>query len=283
MQLQEADLKAIFNMPPEQAIAYLKVKGVRVPADWRQMDRLAHDSAFMIAKMTKVDLLSDVQEALVDALKNGTDLKTFIDRVAPQMMAKGWWGTQEFINPSTGEIKNEAVGSAYRLQTIFETNMQVAYGRGRQAVFNQVTNTQPYWQWVHIPQARPRPAHLVMDGKIFRHDDPFWGAFSLPCGYRCKCRMVALTDREVQRDWGGKVETGAGRIEQVTSTHKDRATGEKYTVTRPSYQLPNSNTTLTPDIGFQAGGTPMERLQKIYLDKIDAAPAAIRKQAEGNQ
>lgn len=283
MKLQEADLRAIFDLPPERAIAYLQAKGVHVPKDWRQMDRLAHDSAFVIAKMTKLDLLTDVHEALVDALKDGTGFSTFMERVAPKMMAKGWWGTQEFIVPDTGEIKAEAVGSAYRLQTIFETNMFVAYGRGRDAVFNQYASDVPYWMWNHVPQPRPRPAHLAMDGLIFRYDDALSGAITLPCGYRCKCRKSPVSETTFKRDWGSKLAPTEGRIEQVTTTHKERSTGSSYQVTRPAYKIPGSNAVLTPDIGFQAGGTPIERLQKIYLDKVDAAPASIRKQAEGNQ
>lgn len=277
-----ADLLAIFDMTPVDAVAYFRKKGFRVPDDYRQMDRDAHSNAFMIAKMTKLDLLSDVYQALADNLAKGGTQQTFNDRVEPIMRAKGWWGDKEFIDQGTGEIQVQRLGSAYRLQTIYETNMQVAYMGGRDRVFDQITDTHPNWQWIHTPQARGRPAHAAMDARIFRFDDPFWGAFSLPCGYKCKCRKVALTDKQAERDYSGMRRSSAGQLSEVTTTHKARDTGDTYQVTRPSYKIPGSAFSITPDIGFQQGGlTTSGQLQQAYLDKLDKAPPAIRQKAEG--
>lgn len=121
-----------------------------------------------------------------------------------------------------------------------------------------------------------------MDARIFRFDDPLWGAFSLPCGYRCKCRKVALTDTMAARDYPGKRANSAGHLTEQTTTHKSRATGQQYEVTRPVYTIPGSSLKITPDIGFQQGGlTTTGQLQNAFLQKLDAAPPTIRKRAEG--
>jgi hypothetical protein len=38
-----------------------------------------------------------------------------------------------------------------------------------------------------------------MDGMVARHDDPIWSAWTPPVGYQCRCRRIALTEKQAQR------------------------------------------------------------------------------------
>jgi hypothetical protein len=38
-----------------------------------------------------------------------------------------------------------------------------------------------------------------MDGFVARHDDPAWKVWTPPCGYQCRCRRIALTDKQVEQ------------------------------------------------------------------------------------
>jgi uncharacterized protein with gpF-like domain len=38
-----------------------------------------------------------------------------------------------------------------------------------------------------------------MDGMIARHDDPIWSVWTPPVGYQCRCRRIALSERQADR------------------------------------------------------------------------------------
>ncbi|MGP6078832.1 phage head morphogenesis protein, partial [Pseudomonas aeruginosa] len=78
-----ADLKAIFGLEPAAAIEYLKRKGYAITWDWQEMLDSAHDRAFTVAKAMRLDVLSDIREALERALQEGKTLKQFIEELQP--------------------------------------------------------------------------------------------------------------------------------------------------------------------------------------------------------
>ena len=67
------DIKAVFGMTPEAAVAYLKQKGIAVSWDWQDMLDDAHATAFTVAKTAKMDVLSDIYSAVVDAAEQRPD------------------------------------------------------------------------------------------------------------------------------------------------------------------------------------------------------------------
>jgi hypothetical protein len=59
-----------------------------------------------------------------------------------------------------------------------------------------VLQIQPYLQYVHGDSTKPRPAHLALDGKVFRADElPFYP----PSGFGCSCRTISLTQRQLEQ------------------------------------------------------------------------------------
>ena len=93
------------------------------------------------------------------------------------LQTKGWWGRQENVDTDTGEVSQVQLGSPWRLQTIYRTNLQTAYMAGRFQSQLENIDDRPYWQYVAILDGRTRPSHRAMNGKVFRYDDPFWGSF----------------------------------------------------------------------------------------------------------
>jgi hypothetical protein len=56
-----------------------------------------------------------------------------------------------------------------------------------------------------INDSRVRPAHLALDGIIRPKDSPFWAIHSPPCGFRCRCSLISLTDKQARdRSVNGK-------------------------------------------------------------------------------
>lgn len=82
------DIKAVFGMTPEAAVAYLKQKGIAVSWDWQDMLDDAHATAFTVAKTAKMDVLSDIYSAVVDAAEQGRTMEEFSRELTPSYNAK---------------------------------------------------------------------------------------------------------------------------------------------------------------------------------------------------
>ena len=89
------DIKTIFGMQPEAAVAYLQQKGINVSWDWQDMLDDAHATAFTVAKTARMDVVGDIYAAVVKAAESGQTLEQFSERLTPVLQAKGWWGRQE--------------------------------------------------------------------------------------------------------------------------------------------------------------------------------------------
>lgn len=220
-----ADLKAIFGLEPEQAVAYLKSKGYAVTWNWQEMRDQAHDQAFTVAKAMRLDLLSDIRSALETALQDGQTLKQFITMLQPTLESQGWWGQQVIVD-SDGVGELVQLGSPRRLKAIYQTNLQSAYMAGRKATMEETTDTHPYWMYVAILDGKTRPSHRALHGQVFRHDDPIWASIFPPNGFNCRCRVVALTESAVKRRGLRIVSSEGNMFTETVETGVNKRTGE---------------------------------------------------------
>ncbi len=186
-----------FNLEPTEAIDYLKNKGFKLTFNYDELIKEAHHKAFTVAKVTRADLLNDIHEELLKSLKDGIGFKEFKNNIKPTLQKKGWWGKQDIVNPSTGEIKTINIG-ARRLKTIYETNMRMAYNQGR---YQQMQNLplSVYWRYVSQRLNNSRDAHIAMHGIIKHRDDPFWKVNKPMNGWNCKCEVVAYSKKAIER------------------------------------------------------------------------------------
>ena len=220
-----ADLKAMFGMEPENAVAFMKSKGYAITWNWQEMLDQAHDQAFTVAKAMNLDLLSDIRGALETALQDGQTLTQFIKALQPTLESQGWWGKQVIVD-SNGGAEMVQLGSPRRLKTIYQTNLQSAYMAGRKASMEETADTHPYWMYIAILDGKTRPSHRALHGQVFRHDDPIWAAIFPPNGFNCRCRVVALSEAAVKRR-GLKVVSSEGHMfTETVETGIDKRTGE---------------------------------------------------------
>lgn len=253
-----ADLIAMFGMEPKQAIDYLKRKGFAITWDWHEVDAATHARAFTVAKAARLDILDDIRNALTDNLKAGKTLKDFQRDLQPILQAKGWWGKQIIVD-SKGNAEKVQLGSPRRLATIYQTNTQSAYMAGRYESAVAAVKTHPYWMYIAINEGRTRPSHRALNGKVFRWDDPIWQHIIPPNGFNCRCRFVALTEREVKRR-GLIVESSEGNLSfKTVDTGFNKRTGEVNTakvVVLRTKDAAGKTITFSPDPGFS--GMPMQ-------------------------
>lgn len=277
--LSAGDLAAVFNMAPEDAIAFFERKGFVISWDWQEVWRHANAQSFTVAKVTRLDVLSDIHRAIADDLKHGGSFPTFLEKLQPILEAKGWWGKREQVNKYTGEIRTVTYGTPWRLETIYETNMQSAYMAGRYQGMMAARQYAPWWEYSAVMDSRTRPTHAALNGRVFRFDDPFWDSWYPPNGFRCRCRVIPRTDIEHQR---GDFQTsvGAGRMQTITQSVR-RPEGKIDKVQVTGYKDPVTGKVLAPDMGFDYNpGAASSRLQRLYDDKLQAAPVDLRNKAK---
>ena len=260
-----ADLKAIFGLEPEQAIAYLKSKGYAITWNWQEMVDQAHDISFTVAKAMRLDLLSDIRGALETALQSGQTLKQFIAELQPVLESQGWWGKQVIVD-SQGVGEMVQLGSPRRLKTIYQTNLQSAYMAGRKASMEETTDTHPYWMYVAILDGKTRPSHRALHGQVFRHDDPIWASIFPPNGFNCRCRVVALTESAVKRRGLRIVSSEGSMFTETVETGVNKRTGEIRTAEVTGLRTTDAagkSVTFRTDPGFNhAPGTGLAEILK---------------------
>lgn len=154
------------------------------------------------------DILTDIRDAVDTALKDGQTLAEFKKNLEPTLRKKGWWGKKEMEGPDGKQLVQ--LGSPRRLRTIYNTNMRTAYSAGRYKEFMDNIEDRPYWQYVAMSDARPK--HAALAG-VYRADDPFWDTFWPPNDWGCRCRVRALSKKNVE-DRGHEVIDTTGKIKQ---------------------------------------------------------------------
>ena len=236
---ESVDLGYAASLRPERAIAYFQERGYALTWSWRDMSEEAHALAFTVAKSAGYNVLKDIRVALANALAEGQTYRTFAQGLEPALRRKGWWG--RVTDPETGE--SALLGSPRRLKTIFRTNLRTAYAASRFEAMKDNVSHRPFWMYDAMDDSLTRPSHAALDGKVFRHDDPFWESHYPPNGFNCRCLVRALTRREVEMR-GLEVLSSEGRMNRV-----DQDFGARQTTTQ-GYHDPDSDEILIPDPGF---------------------------------
>lgn len=170
------------SRPPKDALAYWKSRAPVTPKQFETLSGQARSRAFVVGRLTRQDQVNEVYAALTAALEKGETLASFKKRLAPLMKKKGWTG------------KN-----AWRVENIYRTNMQSAYQAGRYAQMKKTVQGRPFWRYVAVGDARTRPTHLALHGKVYSHDHDFWGKWYPPNGYMCRCTVQTLSQRQVEK------------------------------------------------------------------------------------
>lgn len=242
------DLLYAMTLPPAEAVTYFKQKGLKVSENWYDLLGEIHSKVFTVANCARLDVLQAIRDELKKAMNGNVSFAEFKKTLTPILQAKGWWG--KAIDMETGEItkmypgttRPVQYGSPWRLKLIYDVNLQTSFMAGRRARQLENVASRPYWMYVAVMDSRTRPTHRVLNGRVFRYDDPFYGAFYPPNGYRCRCRVRTLSSDQVGNDAGQTpLSSSAGRIDQVevplSKTNPDAGTTkvDRYMLTPPGY------------------------------------------------
>lgn len=241
------------NLPPRAAIEYFQKKKNAPSWNWWDTWQDAHVRAFVVAKVTKLDILKDIWDMVEKSIKDGIAFQQFKKELQPKLEDAKWWGKK------TIQGKEVQLGSPQRLKTIYQTNLKVAYSVGRyKAMMDNVAN-RPYWKYRTRQDLKVREEHRLLDGKVFPYNDKFWQYFYPPNGWRCRCYVVAMSKEDLKKE-GRTPEPSKGNIdfknvllskqsgiEKPVAVYKDPATGKK-TILTPGWSYNPGEATWKPDL-----------------------------------
>lgn len=183
------------------AVEFLKKKKSVSKEEFLKMDEASRAKAFMVSGYTKAEVLDSFLQALTEAVELGTTKEEFQKKMNTFLEENGYEG----VNP-------------FKADVIFQTNLQTAYNAGHYKSMTDDTaiKLRPFWQYRTAADGNVREEHAQMHGKVYRADDPIWDVWYPPNGFRCRCSVVSLSERQV-KERGLTVETKSPRkVDQET-------------------------------------------------------------------
>lgn len=250
-----ADVRAAFNKPFNEQLEFFRRK-LNLPTEhYSDVINNAHDRAFVVASVTKADLLFDLRGAVDKAIAEGKSIGWFRAEFDNIVKKHGWTGW-------TGE--GTKGGQAWRTRVIYKTNLSTSHSAGRYAQMTDpyVLAERPYWTYLHRTRKHYRVVHKRWNELTLPADDEWFAAHWPPNGNGCNCTVIAVSIRNLR---------AAGK------TGPDpRPATETYT-----YAVPKTGEMVTLPVGVQygfnyaPGSSTMTPLRDLVQRKLITYPPAI--------
>ena len=168
------------SLPFDAQLAFFRKKLAVPTRGWTDLWQPEHDHAFVVAGATKMELLTDIQEAIQKAIEKGTTLAEFRKDFDNAVAKHGW-----SYNGSR----------SWRTRVIYHTNLRSSYNAGR---FTQLQRF-PYWIYHHsIASVNARPQHKAWDGLILPKEDSFWLTHYPQNGWGCNCSVTGASEARMK-------------------------------------------------------------------------------------
>jgi SPP1 gp7 family putative phage head morphogenesis protein len=157
-----------------EALQYAHSKKVVLPDEFYSMDLKTRQMATTVSFLSSLEQAESVIKSLNKTLASGGTFNDFQKLVA----------------------ESEIVLPKHYLDNVFRTNIQSAYGHGRWIQQNRNKARRPYLMYSAINDSRVRPSHLALDRIVLPIDHPFWLTHYPPLSFRCRCTVIALTEKQ---------------------------------------------------------------------------------------
>lgn len=166
-----------------EAIEWFRERLPITDDEFEALENASHRTSFVVSGVAQLDIVTDVWEALDRAIENGDDLDDFKDAVEESLLSA--WG-EDVDNP------------AHRIETIFRTNLQSAYGAGRhkQMTDPDVLEDHPIWQFDAILDGRTTEVCQACDNTKLPADNPWWKTHNPPLHHKCRSGVITMTKEE---------------------------------------------------------------------------------------
>lgn len=196
--LSPSEFAALFKLTPQAAVDYLKRRwALTLTFDWRELWQDEHATQFTISRLADLDLLQAIYDGIVASVNGDLSRRDWVKNVKTLLQKSGWWGENQVTTP-TGELV-KTVFDPSRLKLIFDTNTRAAYAAGQWQEIQAAKISHPYLRYITKEDARVRPEHAAWDRLTLPVDHPFWETHYPPNGWRCRCRVISISQRDYDR------------------------------------------------------------------------------------
>lgn len=172
------------QVPFREAIDFFRQKGMVLTDRWPELWQEQHQVAFTVAGVAHMQMLADIRAAVDRAIATGTTLADFRRDFDEVIRTHGWT-----LRGTPG----------WRSRVIFETNLRTAYAAGRWAQIERLQAARPFIRYSAVLDNRTRPLHRDWHGTILPVQHPWWNTHFPPNGWRCRCTVISLAQRDLDR------------------------------------------------------------------------------------
>lgn len=267
--LDPISITAGFGLTASEALQFFRQKGLKTSFDYKDLIKEEHEAAFTVAKMLDMDMLGAVKDRIDEAIASGTSMGEFRKELEPYLVKRGWWGQQSITDPLTGKKSIEKLGSAYRLNNIFRTNMQSAYSVGQWEQIQRQAENAPWLMYDAVDDHRTRPEHVQWDGKTLPVNAPFWKTHYPPNDYGCRCGVLQFDDSELKSM--GLKPSKVPTVKWVNWTNPRTGKVER---------VPEG---VGPSFAYNPGVKRMEHLEGLLNEKYQLLPEEMRAAAKAGE
>ncbi len=168
-------------LKPERALRWFARRLALPEEEVRALSQEARRRASWVSGLAALDMVQEVMDALEEALAQGTTFREFQKALSERV--RNAWGE----------------GSRHRLETVFRTNLQLAYGAGRYGEAERVRDLRPYWGLSVVLDGRTSRICAPLAGIVLPADHPFWASHIPPLHFGCRTALVTYSREEGER------------------------------------------------------------------------------------
>jgi SPP1 gp7 family putative phage head morphogenesis protein len=172
-----------------EAIAWLRRRVPMTDAQYARLVLIGNRLGFHIAGVTQLDMVADVQRSIDRAVSQGESFAEWRRKIKERLL-RAWRR-----NDATPE------NPAWRLETIFRTNVQSAYSAGRYEQLSDpvIMEARPYRMYDAVIDDRTTEICQERNGTILPADDPWWDTNWPPLHFACRAGVRSLRESQARR------------------------------------------------------------------------------------
>lgn len=183
------EIRPAIGLPPNETVEFFRAKGeYPISRRWWDVWQEEHARAFTVAGITDRTVLEQTRASLDKVLAEGWTFEFWKSEILGDL--------RKAVDQGTAPLN---IVTDARLATIYNTNLRMARAAGQWKRIGALKERAPFLMYSAVLDGRTRPLHRAWDGTILPVDHPWWDTHYPPCGWNCRCNVIQLSQRDLDR------------------------------------------------------------------------------------